>query len=258
MKCGYLFSNFQIPSEANNYSLKCLTFVIISKDYGAMIFDTGSPFNPEEVLTQLKENFDLNPEDIKWVFNTHFHPDHVGTNKYFKKAKFIFPKRDLQFACEVAEVVFSNKDLLKFLFDRCPGYIDNFTKTEETNIKYYFKNFWSDENLGLKLTHGFIEDNTEIPDFIIPLETFGHTHYSYSFKILSEINNYYITGDSVSNRLILKSDNLERLTDPHMDFDKYFKTIDFFKKQNGIIIPGHDRPFYMEDSTPIKEKVFEI
>ena len=258
MKCGYFFSNFLIPSITEKNYLKCLSFVVISPEYGPIIFDTGSPFKTEEVLQQLKDNFGLYPEDIKWVFITHFHPDHVGANRFFKKAKFIFPKRDLNFAEEVASVVFSERDLLSFLFERCPGYLNNFDKTEESNIKYYIRNFWSKENLGLNYSHSFIEDYPEIPQFIKPIETFGHTHFHYGFIIEASLENYFVTGDSVSNRLILKSDMEDRFSEPHMDFVKYFETVNFFKKQTGIIIPGHDRPFQIIDSFPIKTKTFEI
>jgi len=258
LKCGYFFSNFFVPFSSSGYSLKCLSFVVVSKEYGAIIFDTGSPFKPEEVLNQLKDYFDLFPEDIKWVFTTHCHPDHVGANGFFKRAKFIFSKRDFDFAEEVAEVALSEKSLLNFLFDRCPGYVENFDETEERNIKYYVKNFWSRENLGLNYSRSFMEDNPEIPEFIKPFETFGHTHFHYSFNLISSVNNFFVTGDSVSNRLILKNELKERLLEPHMDFENYFKTVDFFKKQSGIVIPGHDRPFNISDSIPIKTKIFEI
>jgi len=247
-----------IPSAITKNYLRCLSFVLISKEYGAMIFDTGSPFKPEILLENLKNSFDLDPEDIKWVFITHFHPDHIGSNNLFKRAKFVFPKRDLEFGSEVAEVVFSGKKLLSFLHSRCPGYIGNFGEVGERNTIYYVKSFWSKERLGLNLTYGFIEDDVEIPPFIEPIESFGHTHFSYSYKINLNNQNYFITGDAVSNRLAIKSEIGDNISEPHMDLEKYFSSINYFKNQNGIIVPGHDKPFNISDRSAIRTNVFNI
>ena len=135
---------------------------------------------------------------------------------------------------------------------------DGFGEVGERNTIYYVKSFWSKERLGLNLTYGFIEDDVEIPPFIEPIESFGHTHFSYSYKINLNNQNYFITGDAVSNRLAIKSEIGDNISEPHMDLEKYFSSINYFKNQNGIIVPGHDKPFNISDRSAIRTNVFNI
>ena len=144
MKFGYLFTDFGSKTKNDGYYiLKCLSFIVIDPIYGAMIFDTGSPQDIDNLVLQLKKHFNIAPSDIKWVFNTHIHPDHLGANSIFKNAKIIFSRKDFEFSQEMAEVAFSDGDLLQFLLDRCPGYKNYFDDFEANQTKYYLKNYWS-------------------------------------------------------------------------------------------------------------------
>lgn len=259
MKAGYFFTLFPSPMRNGNiFYLKSTSFVVIDKEYGVILFDTGTPSNSKEILSNLKQNFDINPEDVKWVFNTHIHPDHVGGNQLFKKAKLVFSKNEFEFTQDIAEVAFSDKNLQYYLHEKCPGYRTSFDDFETENMRYYLKQYWNIENIGMRSNPSFIEENPEIPPFIKILPSPGHTFFHYSFKIECLPYNIYITGDAISTRFSLHGNNELRLNEPHMDFDKYFKTINIFKEYDGIFIPGHDRPFRSKTKERIKENIFEL
>ena len=53
-----------------------------------MIVDTGNFVDAPQILKALKKE-KITPGHITHVVNTHLHPDHVGCNYLFRKAKFI-------------------------------------------------------------------------------------------------------------------------------------------------------------------------
>jgi glyoxylase-like metal-dependent hydrolase (beta-lactamase superfamily II) len=259
LKASYIFTNFPIFSKTlGKRYLICTSFLIFSPKYGAILFDTGSPYDTDSLLSFINKNYDLSPLDIKWVFNTHIHPDHVGANGFFKKANIILSRKDLNFAAHIAEVVFQNKNLLAYLHANCPGYINTFDDYEAENMKKYIKDCWSDEKLGLNLNPKFIEDNPEIPDFIKIIPSFGHTFNHYSYLLELENINILVSGDALSMRMILKENHDNRYQEPHMDFDSYFKSLDIIKKFSGLIIPGHDRPFFSNTLRSIRKNCFDL
>jgi glyoxylase-like metal-dependent hydrolase (beta-lactamase superfamily II) len=52
-------------------------------DEGVLVADTGLAENSEKVLAAIKK---LSDKPIRWVLNTHFHPDHTGGNEAIAKA----------------------------------------------------------------------------------------------------------------------------------------------------------------------------
>ncbi len=259
MELGYFFTNFPFDTKIDGVKyLKCTSFIIIDKKFGPMIFDTGSIYDTENFILKLKNIFNLNPDDIKWIFITHIHPDHIGANQFFKNAKLILSKKDYEFGNNIAQTVFEGKDLLTYLHKNCPGYIKSFSKFEADRMQEQIKKHWSDKNIGLDLDHYFIEDNPKIPSFIKIIPTYGHTFYHYSFLIQTGTLNIVSAGDAVSMRMILRENHEERFLEPHMDFNLYFKTLNYFKKQNCLIIPGHDRPFYSKTLKAIRKNHFYL
>jgi glyoxylase-like metal-dependent hydrolase (beta-lactamase superfamily II) len=66
------------------------TIILISDKNKNILVDTGNPQDKEKIVRALKKR-NLTPLDIDFVFITHFHPDHMGCNYLFEKAKFIIP-----------------------------------------------------------------------------------------------------------------------------------------------------------------------
>lgn len=248
MKFGYYFTDF--PEFTTNEGMKFLkssVYLYISEKYGPMLFDTGSIYDTKSLLFFLKNYFNLNPEDVNWIFITHMHPDHVGGNRLFKNAKIILSRKEYIFSNKIAQTVFNKGNLLKHLLDNCPGYVNFFTQAEADNMQRYIENYWSDESLGLHLNPCYIEDNPEIPEIIKIVPTFGHTFNHYSYLIQNKDINILATGDALSMRMVMRDDFEQRMNEPHMDFDLYFKSLEMIKKFDGLIAPGHDRPFFSKN-----------
>ena len=64
------------------------TITLISDGKEKIIVDTGNLSDEKKILAALAKN-KIKPQDITIVINTHAHPDHVGCNFLFKKAKII-------------------------------------------------------------------------------------------------------------------------------------------------------------------------
>ena len=258
MKAGYFFTHF--PYYDNNRKLsylKSLSFVLIHPDYGPMIFDTGSSHDPDETKDNLKKNFNLSPDDIKWVFNTHIHPDHYGSNFLFKNATIVISKKDYDLAEKIAHTVL-NGDIKTFFAEYCPGYRLYYTDEEIEKLKSITKKYWNPKIIGMDLDVKYIEDMPVIPHFIKIIRSFGHTLFHYSFVIKNVHNEIIVSGDSVSNRQVIDSDIENRMNEPHMNLEMFSDSLNEIRKHKGLIIPGHDRPFYYPSKKCIKNSVFDI
>ncbi len=260
MEFGYFFTDF--PSETREgvkYFLKCLTFIVLSEKYGPIVFDTGSPSDSEKIVHILYNRFNLKPEDIQWVFNTHIHPDHVGNNHLYTKAKIVLSKKDFDFALDIANASYTEDNFLQYLYNKCPGYKTSFTEFEANQTKNYIKTYWSTERIGIGKNAIYIENNIKIPAFIQIIPCYGHTFYHYCYLLTFENKKIIVTGDALSNRLVLDEDDKEgRLLEPHMDFNLYFESLDRLKKEKALFVPGHDRPFSSESGIGIKKYKFNL
>ncbi len=52
-------------------------------DEGVLVVDTGLPQNADKVIAAIKT---LSDKPIRWIINTHFHPDHSGANEALARA----------------------------------------------------------------------------------------------------------------------------------------------------------------------------
>jgi glyoxylase-like metal-dependent hydrolase (beta-lactamase superfamily II) len=66
------------------------TITLVRDEDKNILVDTGNPMDKDKIIRALKK-MSLKPENIDLVIITHFHPDHVGCNYLFEKAKFITP-----------------------------------------------------------------------------------------------------------------------------------------------------------------------
>jgi glyoxylase-like metal-dependent hydrolase (beta-lactamase superfamily II) len=258
LQAGYTFTDFPyITRENETKYLKCTSFILIDEKFGPMIFDTGSMYDAKNLPAFLKTQFGLNPADIKWVFITHIHPDHIGANIIFRNAKLVLSRNEFEFGDRIAEAVFQKKDLLTYLHENCPGYKNSFDQFEADRMEKTLYEKWSKSNIGLDLDVLYIEDSPEIPDYIKIIPTPGHTFYHYSFLIETKEINILVAGDALSMRLILRDNSEERLIEPHMDFPQYFNSLEHIKKFDGLIVPGHDRPFFSKTLRSIRKNNFK-
>ncbi len=66
---------------------------LIKEKTGNILIDTGSPWNINDLLKDLKE-LELTPEDIKIVILTHNHWDHIGGLALFANSEIYGSKKD--------------------------------------------------------------------------------------------------------------------------------------------------------------------
>ncbi|MCG8568936.1 MAG: hypothetical protein MJB14_02240, partial [Spirochaetes bacterium] len=69
---------------------------------------------------------------------------------------------------------------------------------------------------------------------------------------------WLVTGDALSNRLILQSNQQDRFLEHHADYPHYFQSLEKIKTFKGFIIPAHDRPFHSETLESIRQRIFDV
>jgi len=156
------------------------TIVLIQDEDKNFLVDTGNPQDKEKIILALKKN-KLKPDDIDTIIITHFHPDHVGCNYLFKKAKFIIP--GVSFWDDVFDRSLGNQKLSKNLkLIPTPGHSSDsatlLVKTDEGITACVGDLFWSENDKKIKLLEKDCFDKklfyknrqkiSEIADFIIP------------------------------------------------------------------------------------------
>ncbi len=166
-KCGYCINDLGLLYKEYKYGSKFKFFanciLIKHKEHGLILVDTGygesikslnlvkivynklnyAVINKEDTITYQLKKDGIEPEEINYVFLTHFHPDHIGEIKKFKKAKFITSftlfKKSLNNLLVCKEDI--PKDFLQRLID-----ID---KMQVINTKYFNRvvDIFGDKNI---------------------------------------------------------------------------------------------------------------
>lgn len=247
-RVGFIKSEFPIYVDGKIVVEECMTTVLVTEEYGTILFDTGSPTESDVVVNSLSNDFGVTTDDVRFVFNTHIlHADHTGSNHLFKKAKTILSRNEFELAKELVDFLntnVSNSLLTDYLIKRFPGYSVNCGEAEAKGFRNYMDFFWDENKLGN--SRAYLEDKPDIPPFISCLPTPGHTLNHYSFIIEDNEQTICVAGDAIAKKDILTKD-VSRPEDfgVHMDFDSYFKSIEKLKRQEGLLVPGHDDAFQM-------------
>lgn len=175
------------------------------------LFDRGSDLKME---TQLMR-FNTVAEEIKLVVNTHLHIDHCGGNVFFKGARCLVQRRELEYA-------------RKPLPAHRPAY-------------------------GIDLT-GFdfelLDGDAEIVPGIRVVLMPGHTPGSQVVLVDTEKGLYIIAGDTITHFLNMDvPDDESFLPGPiYVDLRETYESLDRLKNMGGFILPGHD-PLVLKQET---------
>jgi len=160
---------------------------------------------PDQTLRVQLQKFDLKPEDINIVVNTHLHFDHCGNNMLFPKAKFYVQVNEIRYA--YAPDRFQRAAYVKEFFDIGVEYVP------------------------LKGRH-------EIADNVFVVPTPGHCPGHQSIIIKEKQKNYVYCGDVAPLR-----ENLEKRNIPGVLYraDQALKSIDNLRLiKDAVYIFSHD------------------
>jgi len=189
---------------------------IITKNY-VILIDTGSSEAYGQSLKKAVAKITSNP--IKYVINTHHHPDHFLGNSAFK-----------------------NSDI----------YSSTFTKNDiEKNGDLYISNM-----VGLL---GKISYSTKIkaPNKILNKEKFVLDGYELDILFLQGHTQSDIVIFDKSTKILFAADlifNKRTLSTPHANIEEWINSLEKLKKINySILVPGHGASF--TDKKPIKENI---
>lgn len=193
--------------------------MLIISDSEKVLIDTGIGELPEQykrfylvrqntehsLKTQL-QNFQLKPEDITIVINTHLHFDHCGNDKLFKNAKFYIQAEELRYA-------FSP---------------DRFQKNA------YIQDFF---DCGLDFVE--VKGDYRLSEEISMISTSGHSPGHQSVIMEQDEHTYVYCGDAAPLK-----ENLESLNIPGVLYraDEALRSIEKLKSvKDAVFIFSHDK-----------------
>lgn len=208
MKPEVLIGGF--PGYADRGFLGWSTVVLL-RGKENFLFDTGS-FGERYVLLERLRQRGVEPQDIKAIFLSHCHYDHVLNCSLFSRAEIYIHAKEYEYAMQNCE-----KDLVvptEFLI--------------------------SLERSGRLV---FLQGEGEIYPGLKVLEVPGHTPGSIALAFIFEDRRYILTGDAVKNlgELVLGEALMS------LDPEASRKSISRIKERADIVIPGHDRALVVEN-----------
>ena len=108
----------------------------------------------------------------------------------------------------------------------------------------------------------FIEDNPDIPDFIVILETPGHTPFHVSYMIKGKTRSAVMLGDLVPGKRSFYGGK-DNFIAVYSDIEKAIRSLDIVKNRarepgRTVIHPSHDRSFYFDDGSYLTQRAYEL
>lgn len=167
------------------------------------LFDHGADLTVQSQLMR----FNVVPQDIKLVINTHLHIDHCGGNVFFKSARCLVQKKELEYARRPLPV-------------HRPAY-----------------------GIDLKgFEFELLDGDAEIVPGIKMILTPGHSPGSQTVLVDTAKGRYILAGDTITHFLNMAvPDDESFLPGPlYVDLREFYKSLDRLKSIGGVILPGHD------------------
>ena len=162
---------------------------------------------PEHSLEAQLKRFDLAPEEVKLVVNTHLHIDHCGGNCFLPNARFVAQRRELEYALDPlpAHRPAYDVDLSGFELDLLDG-------------------------------------DAEITDGIRVIVTPGHSPGSQAVLVDTEGGLFVLAGDTIVHYVNMEVPKGESfLPSPlYVDLREFYASLDRLRDLGGTILPGHD------------------
>lgn len=216
------------------------TVVLIKKKDSLILIDSGYVTDRELLIENLK-SLDVRPSDIDHLILTHFHFDHCGNLNLFQQAQLYIGVEDY-ILCEKIYNCLNNRHRLTDII------VEGFNCQDEHKIRALInlhKNnasllkFVLDKRKTLSLID---QDMVQFDTQISIKKTPGHTEGHISVIChLEEVGKVCITGDALPvNNFITEEKGFI-----HQDENKFFQTKQQLIADSDVIIPGHDKLFYV-------------
>lgn len=213
------------------------------------LVDTGF-INRHEIVYVLNK-MGLSAFDIHYVLNTHIHYDHIGGNRHFSQAEIYLSEQDYHFQRDYMNA-FHDADQ-KLITDIVKSFYPQFN---EDQIELYgqlsqqMAEQWQDDLIGNREQIHYIEEDWPF-DFIQAVPTPGHSIGHYAFQIDTPGKPFLITGDALTTKSAFR---LNKIDFPYChDNQRYLESQQKIGAFQGIIVPGHDKPFDTETEEYLEE-----
>jgi N-acyl homoserine lactone hydrolase len=162
---------------------------------------------PEHTLQAQLKRFDLAPDEIRLVVNTHLHLDHCAGNCFVPNARFVVQRTELEYAHHPLPA-------------HTPAY--------DVDL--------SSMNLDV------IDGDTEIADGIRVIVTPGHSPGSQAVLVDTEGGLFVLAGDTIAHYVNMDVPaGASYWPGPlYVDLREYYASLDRLRDLGGTILPGHD------------------
>lgn len=192
--------------------------ILVDTGFGAM--DTPDLKNnfsrtPEQTLESQFGRFNIVPEEIRLVVNTHLHVDHCGGNCFLPNARFLVQKSELEYAQNPLPI-------------HRPAYDVDLSPMD------------------LEL----LEGDTQITEGVRTIVTPGHSPGSQAVLVDTGKGLYVIAGDTITHYLCMDvSKGTSFWPGPlYVNLKEYYESLDQLRDLGGTILPGHD-PLVLKQTT---------
>lgn len=162
---------------------------------------------PEQTLAHQLGRFELVPDDITLVINTHLHIDHCGGNIKFRNARCLVQRKELAYAQAPFPV-------------HKPAY--------DMDLK--------------RIRFEVLDGDTDIIPGITLLLMPGHSPGSQAVVVETEKGPHILAGDIISHFENMAVNDEESFLPGafYLDLKEYYQSLDRLKNMEGVILPGHD------------------
>lgn len=221
------------------------TVVLITSGKRRILVDTGYSSN-EEILVKNLSSLGVMPFDITDLVLTHYHLDHIGNTRLFKKAKVYFGREDYHMILQILNKMENADDNDPFVFiSRITGIVEE--KKIRAILTVLKNNIEVLEYLAGHNRMILIDDNLALDKVVKVEKTSGHSDGHISvFCNFDSGESICIAGDALPTF---------SMADCNTPFPKgiinhndslFLKSRERIKRST-IVIPGHDEPFYTHE-----------
>lgn len=216
------------------------------------IIDTGMAGNPQ-LPTWLHE-LGYNPADFSLVINTHLHPDHIGGNRLFTSARILVSRRELEYEAAFNHLLQETGDPVATL--RSLGrHVHEGGCRLAWDLKRLAEQYPTPSLVGDRAQIEFLEDEPLLPQQISLIKVPGHSIDSRGVVLHGRCRTALVAGDALYHRDLWREVPIVGIHYSDAMFRQNVKRIARFQ---GIIIPGHDRPFDTTTNRYLQEDVFYL